>query len=1164
MEKHLKYIIAHVFLPPKLPQKDDDDNGKSAALIKALLASLRSLQSSMPTQNRAEWLPCIKMLGAMLELRDHSGGLVAENVQTAIRGMTDKGNNIPVSDKQQTLTMVDIYLDVLTFHIRAQNAGLIIRRSPEHYSLESFELSPTTEAIITTRGRLRRCFPGPAVVIDQDRIADASFLEPLCELLVNFDAETPLEVLPTVEKAKSKVTETRDTINPKFVTEMLTGILRAVGRPSDSLRIHKHTRDDVLWKDTLKPWQRSPLWLLLRVALQTSLMQSDDEEPHQRFKTSMIFFMTGILEDALSSSFSSDTLFTMRAKVVCRVLKLEPDDGAAWIQYAQTTVRAVQQELSHRWNSLQRHRDPLLTQRQWNPSKLSFIEDTELSILTLRPYLMKARARSATLSTNLDFAPDCGRRISRCSSTLPDLSLLLGHGHQIRLSLADLEFWVEHFLNDWLSANLERTDACMALAKVIRTYAEEAAAAYSHMPEDISLVLLTIMELWVALDKCALYHHPILHEYDPGFPHSLFEPLLLLRKAQMEQLFRIERYLATRRTSASPTYPSIFQSVDEPNSFAVRFFNQASSDHQQLRQGIEAKATAERSRKMSELERKSSEYQELMRQANRIGCEYVSLWRKRRQIPEHSSSCEKCRLKSEASRLTIAVHEWPLPAGNLSAMAAVFELDVPAIVSEWRDTTYSILVDMFSVDPSARGSLGGKSKKQGPYALRNYDGLKEFVRSPSRRLQLMSTTKSFVISHYRDKKISQATTSNICVNNGLNYSLYDAEKSRWTEELLGFCDVREKCTLKLPPGPYKNLQHAVNDTIHTSNYVIASQAECSEALTLHEFYAFGTFRSGHRLQWRNVARELTARILDFSRPEITTLVTQTICQAGPSDMGKACRESHVDLEEEEFGKSLLSTLDEALGTVEGNWQGATAARTLIAIAIRLLSLSPHSSVREGCFQFLRRARETSFLWTRELGEKLQEGQEERELKVLHARMLEMALTCYGTFDVDPRYLPLLLKSEDDTAVLTECAIIVHDRCPAVIHDLPASIKPLLRRHERLSSHFEPLLRRRVLKGCTGLDRAIRRLWSGYVRGSLWKALGTPSERWLETETSNASGLSRMLVHYNLLDGSLLVDGAPLTRLPRSYETHPTFRRLFGEVKLSITQCTTQRLIRDCM
>ena len=433
------------------------------------------------------------------------------------------------------------------------------------------------------------------MVIGQNRIADASFLKPLAELLVKLDAETPQGVLPTATKAHSKVIETRDTVHPRFVIKMLTGILRAVGKSLDIPRIYKHTRDDVLWKDALKPWRRSPLWLFLRVALQTSLMRNNNKEPHVRYKSFMLFFITHVLEGALKAFLPSNTLFLMTAKISRRALKLKAADGTAWLQYVETTMRAVQQELIRRWKSVEKHPDPLRTQQNWLPSQLLFFHDTELTLSRLRPYLAKVPARSAVPSTSHYFTSDCGHRISQCSSSLPDLTLLTeGNGDRVRLYLADLELWVHRSLNDWLPANMERKDACTALAKVIDTYTSAASSAYTDMPEDISLMLLTTMDLWVALDKCALHHYPLLHDYDPEFPPSLFEPLLLPKKSQMERLFRVEQHLITRRKAAIPDFPSIFRSVDATKSFAVRYFQQ--SPHQQeLRQKIEAEATNERS-----------------------------------------------------------------------------------------------------------------------------------------------------------------------------------------------------------------------------------------------------------------------------------------------------------------------------------------------------------------------------------------------------------------------------------------------------------------------------------------------------------------------------------------------------------------------------------------
>ena len=1047
------------------------------------------------------------------------------------------------------------FIDIIALHLASQNAGLMIRRRSDGYAFESFEVSPTNEAVMSTKGRLRRCFPGPAMIIGHDRMADATFLDPLTQLLAKLDAETPQEVVPITIKAGSEMPEIRDTVDPRFVTELLTGILRAVGRPLDDVdRVYKHTREDVLWKSALKPWRRSPLWLFLRVALQTSLMQiKGEEQSHDRYKSFMLFFMANVLDDALKASLPSDMLFFMKAKISRRALKLGKADETAWLKYVESITEDVQDELVRRWSLVERDPDPFGTQRAWLPSQLSPLQDAELRLSTLRPYLEKVRARSTTPSSHNPFTSDCGRRISQCSSTLPDLSLLVKRDEsQDCLNLTDLERWVETHLDGWLLSNMKYESVCTALAKIIETYASVASPNYQDMPEDTSLMLLTLMELWVALDKCALHHYPLLRDYDPEFPPSLFEPLLLPKKLQMERLSHIENYIAMRKKAAQPNSPSIFQSINEARSFSVVYFQQ-SLHHQQLRQKIESRATSERSSKKAELADKRRKYQELLNRAGRMSCQELTRWKRGRQVSYHSPNCQKCRLEAEANNLYISVHEWPLPESSLAAKAAVFELDVPIVISKWRNTTYSLLVDFLSP------AINARDEKEKLWILQDFMGLIPFVSTePGLRLQLASTTKPFVKSHYSNKNVSVATEAGICVPHGCYYELHDSAKHEWTKDLLGYCDVREKCTLKLPKGQYEGLQYAVENTTHTSNEVISSQDKCPEALRMHEFYAFGTLRAGHRLQWRNIARELIARILNFRCYETHALVVQAAWQVGPFGIEGICRESHVDLKEEDFGVSLLSALEDALGTIEGNWQGATAARTFIALAIRLMSLSTCGVVREGCARFLQRAREISLRWARDLGQILQEAQNEEELKNLNEQTLEMGLTCYGTLDVDSQYLPSLLESDQNVAIVTECSIIVQDRLPVLTQDLPLPIKHLLRRHWRLSSRLEPLLRKRILEARSCIDSTIGRLWGGYVPGSPWMALKSPNERWVMTTTSSTGNFSSMLVHYNLLDGSLLVNGSPLTRLPRPYEIHPTFLRIFGKVK----QTTLMRNQKD--
>ena len=1025
-------------------------------------------------------------------------------------------------------------------HVRSQNAGLIVRRSLDRCVFESFEVSPTTDAVITTKGRLQRCFPGPAVAVNHDRIARTDFWRSLAELLTKLDAEASEDVQPVVVKAGSHIAETRDTAHPKFVTEMLTSMLRAIGQPSDVHRIYKHTRDDVLWKDAFKPWRRSPLWLFLRVVLQTSLARTTSgAELHVRYKSFMLFFMAHVLDHGLQASLPGHVLFTMTAKISRRALKLGIVDATTWSRYVRSKVEAAQHQLICRWNQIEKHLHFPEPHLALLTSQRSLQSDSSLTLLKLRPYLAEVSRRTASPVMRNPFASSCRRRLPQCISAPLDKSFSanIDEGER-RLYLADLELWVEDFLSDWMDANFGRKSACATLAEVIAIYTSAASSLYADIPDDRSLMILTTMDLWVALDRCAINCYPLLREYSPGFSSTVFEPLLLPKRPQMERLLHVEQYLAGRRAAASTDFTSIFQSVGTSESLAVRYFER-SPHHQEMRRKIEEQATIDRSQKIVEFVGKRRRYDELMRQADRTACQYVRGWRRHQQFNQHSGSCHRCQLKADAKALVIEFHEWPVPRKDMDAKATVFELDVPTTISQWRDTTYSILVDVLSVRTRAVKQQRGKL-----YHLLDYSGLRGFVGPQSRRLQLVSAAKPFTVTHYKPKKIPQASEENICVNHGSVYAMYDTTEEQWTEELLGRWDVRQQCTFKLPPGPYKGLQDAVSNTSHTSNEIIARQVECPETLTIHEFYAFGTLRSGHRLQWRSIARELCATALDFGRQETHDLVAQAAWQACPLGGASVCREAHADLEEKDFGSSLLSALDRAITTVEYNWQGAPAARLFVTLAARLLSVSVCGNVHAGCFAFLRRARDISLRWTRELNQKLVEGQEEQ---LYDMKTLEMALTCHGTFDVDRHLFSGLLHSDDDVAALTECSIVVRDRCPAQTSDLPASTKTLLQRHWRLSHRLEPYLRQRILEHPSGLDLTVHRLWAGYTPSIPWAALAPPSERWLTTETTDGDCGSSMRVQYNILDGTLLVNGSPLARLPSEYESHPTFCRLFGKV-----------------
>lgn len=248
----LSYIINHVFLPPQLPQKDDYDPDQSKNLIKLCLSGLTYFLRYIPSEQHPQWAPLITMLRDMLAVRNNGSVLDKGKLVAAIQRMCVGGRIFQSPGKVNLLTYVYI-LGIITLHIVAQNAGLIIRRTPDAYLFEIFELSPKSADVVGSKGRLVRCFPGPAIAVPTGRIQDHEFIQQLAVCICKLDHETPEEALAENWNARSLHDETRDTTTPMFMTDMLVCILRAVGTPHNGPRIYKRTRDDVLWKDTLIP-----------------------------------------------------------------------------------------------------------------------------------------------------------------------------------------------------------------------------------------------------------------------------------------------------------------------------------------------------------------------------------------------------------------------------------------------------------------------------------------------------------------------------------------------------------------------------------------------------------------------------------------------------------------------------------------------------------------------------------------------------------------------------------------------------------------------------------------------------------------------------------------------------------------------------------------------
>ena len=129
---------------------------------------------------------------------------------------------------------------------------------------------------MSTQGKLICSYPGPAIEIPNGVFEEEGFLSELANFLVHMNNDL-------FDTASQETTVLgRDTSHPRYITELLTGILRSLGHPADIVRITKRVGDESEWS-----WRRSSLWLLIRVAIQTSLGRS--ALGHDTYKNFMLF-----------------------------------------------------------------------------------------------------------------------------------------------------------------------------------------------------------------------------------------------------------------------------------------------------------------------------------------------------------------------------------------------------------------------------------------------------------------------------------------------------------------------------------------------------------------------------------------------------------------------------------------------------------------------------------------------------------------------------------------------------------------------------------------------------------------------------------------------------------------------------------------------------------
>jgi hypothetical protein len=723
--------------------------------------------------------------------------------------------------------------DTLAFHIRAQNAAVIIRRNKDYTIFEAFEVQPPTEVVMRCSGKLVRVFPEAAVQVANTIVDELGFLDQIATLFASMYVHKFDDAAAKTRKAGVDQEEVRNATNPKYICELFMSIMRGYGEVATTRMTKKRTADEVLWKDAFAPWRRSPVWLLIRVILQSSV-----PEPLQ-YKMFMVYLHATCLRYSALQDLDGDLLYAMRAKMARRLHKLSDHDLPGFlIRKALDSVTQTETLLQRRWDDVQEE-DRLFAQSKWAPESLDLDADIIQSLPNCADYLRQVIRQEHPSKPISDFEPTSPVRL-RTS----DFGMYANGGLEravastSHLALFDFELTVETHLESWLGQRLKETnghlETCETLVSCALQYHDAAKQIYSVDAVDRSIYALTIVHLWTALDQVVTKDVPMLLDYSPQIPSDFLHPLLLRSRESIARSISIEQYVLGRHSSTK-RHQSLF-SDDDATTFAVRFFD-SSPPLQNLMREIKQSAERERRQKIDELARKNAEYQRLDREFRSRSHEQIrSEWNRR----WYCSDCRKCAFENERRQVAsrgIEVHEWPLPSDETQAKRVVFELAPPKALQLWRSLTRMVVSDV--------GLPPLDTTEEHQQLLRSYQPLAQHADAHRfDRVTMASRTKSFIRAHYHCHDIP-TTDAEVCRPNGLRFAMYDDKASRWAAGPFHGSGLSSCGTLHLPKeNAYRYLQFAVDSTTHSTNKVVADRFDCPKQLSLQEHDAFGSLRSG--------------------------------------------------------------------------------------------------------------------------------------------------------------------------------------------------------------------------------------------------------------------------------------------------------------------------------
>lgn len=299
--------------------------------------------------------------------------------------------------------------------------------------------------------------------------------------------------------------------------------------------------------------------------------------------------------------------------------------------------------------------------------------------------------------------------------------------------------------------------------------------------------------------------------------------------------------------------------------------------------------------------------------------------------------------------------------------------------------------------------------------------------------------------------------------------------------------------------------------------------------------------------------EMGSSNLNFSNEDTARVLCQLAIQSGPSLPGDTLREVHVVFKEPSFVGRLLEIIEKRLVAIRTNWREHNYMELLITLTLRVFELSSVST-KNHAKTLLQTAREATLDWTSSLRREFLNAPDAEAAQQIALYGFYASLLCRRTFQFYAEHN--LAISARDLTLWVQASVALQENAVVDIQKLQQTAKNMLVRDLKVAFHLQPLLKDAMGAYPECVGDGISRTWSDTsersgVTLSQLSFLPEPHGRWIAAFASNRYEAScyAQLVHFNFVEGHLLVDHKRRGKLPRDIQDSEAVKELFGNQHL---------------